>query len=115
VQTDTIHYLHTHGDLLDGSIEVLPGVYWGGDFEALKFLVKTELIQPNDIRFFIGYAGWTKGQLAEEVAHQSWFLAEGDSNFVFKAKADETLWTKVLEQQGAPYSIIAHMPMPNWN
>jgi putative transcriptional regulator len=36
VQTDTIHYIHNIGELLEGSRQVTDGVYWGGDFEKLK-------------------------------------------------------------------------------
>jgi len=50
VGTDTIHYLHRRGDILDESVEILEGVYWGGDFTKLKFLIETKLILPDDIR-----------------------------------------------------------------
>ena len=36
VQPDTIHYIHTAGDVLEGSQKIINGVYWGGDFEQLK-------------------------------------------------------------------------------
>ena len=39
VQTDTIHYIHTAGDLLDDSVQITNNVYWGGSFEKLKFLI----------------------------------------------------------------------------
>ncbi|MCB0639950.1 MAG: YqgE/AlgH family protein, partial [Lewinella sp.] len=54
VQTDTIHYLHNVGDLLEDSVQVARGVFWGGDFDKLKFLINSELIAPHQIRFFIG-------------------------------------------------------------
>ena len=49
VATDTIHYLHNVGDILDDSVEVCKGVYWGGDFTKLKFLVENGLIKENNI------------------------------------------------------------------
>ncbi|MEM6772528.1 MAG: YqgE/AlgH family protein, partial [Bacteroidota bacterium] len=72
VGTDTIHYLHNKGDLLEGSDEISRGVYWGGDYEKLKFLLRQELITPRDIRFFVGYSGWSEHQLKEELDHGSW-------------------------------------------
>ena len=36
VATDSLHYLHNVGDLLEGSIKIKNGVYWGGDFDKLK-------------------------------------------------------------------------------
>src|SRR5690606_33036284 len=63
VQTDTIHYLHNVGELLDESTKIVDGVYWGGDFDKLKFLISQGLIEPKNIRFFVGYSGWSEGQL----------------------------------------------------
>jgi putative transcriptional regulator len=56
VATDTIHFIHSVGDLVEDSVEVSRGVYWGGDYEKLKFLIESELILPDNIRFFIGYS-----------------------------------------------------------
>ena len=55
------------GDLIEGSRKVTDGIYWGGDFEQLKALINSELIQPHDIRFFVGYSGWSERQLDDEM------------------------------------------------
>ncbi|HHH53126.1 MAG TPA: YqgE/AlgH family protein, partial [Bacteroidetes bacterium] len=39
VATNTIHFVHKVGELLENSVEVYDGIYWGGDFEKLKFLI----------------------------------------------------------------------------
>ena len=106
VQTDTIHYLHTAGDLLDGSIEVSPGIYWGGDFEKLKFLITNKLIKSHQIRFFLGYSGWTTGQLQSELKSGSWMTTEMDKNYLFY-RAPFKLWEKVLKDHGGPKAVIA--------
>lgn len=112
VQTDTLHFLHNKGDLLDDSAEIVPGVFWGGNFDQLKTFIGKGLIQPSDIRFFIGYSGWTPGQLREELDAASWLMAEGEANYVFYKIPHHTLWQQVLENQGGTYSVIAQMPMP---
>lgn len=115
VQTDTIHYIHNVGELLDDSRQVVDGVYWGGDFEKLKFLIRSELIKPGDIRFFVGYSGWSPGQLEEEMAYGSWVIAQMDANYLFKNKP-QTLWKKVMQNKGDTFSVIAQMPEGvNWN
>ena len=94
----TLHYLHNVGDLLEGSIKVSNGVYWGGDFEKLKFLISSELINPNNIRFFLGYTGWGEGQLEEEMSTGSWVIADADANYLFKMEPTQ-LWQEIMEKK----------------
>ncbi len=115
VQTDTIHYIHNKGELLEGSIKVVDGVFWGGDFEKLKFLIASHLIQPENIRFFVGYAGWSEGQLKDEMVYGSWVTAEMDANYLFKITPSD-LWQKVMYNKGDTYTVIAQMPDGvSWN
>ncbi|NUQ22594.1 MAG: YqgE/AlgH family protein [Saprospiraceae bacterium] len=109
VQTDTIHYIHSVGDLLEESVKLTDGVYWGGDFEKLKFLISSQLILPQDIRFFLGYSGWSEGQLADEIVYGSWVLAEMYANYVFKSRPDQ-LWQQAMFNKGNAYTVIARMP-----
>ena len=115
VQTDTIHYIHNLGHLLEDSQEVMPGIFWGGNFEKLKSLIATGLVTPDDIRFFVGYSGWSKFQLKEELNMGSWVLADMDLNYLFK-KNRKDLWSKVMEHKGDVYSVIAQLPdQMTWN
>ncbi|MEN0003722.1 MAG: YqgE/AlgH family protein [Bacteroidota bacterium] len=115
VQTDTIHYLHCCGPLLDDSTEVSGGIYWGGDFEKLKFLIRSKLIHPRDIRFFVGYSGWSEGQLSDEMGYGSWVLADMDANYLFKSKPAQ-LWEQVMYNKGNTYTIISKLPEYfSWN
>jgi len=109
VQKDTIHYIHNVGDLLDNSTQVCPGVYWGGDFEKLKFLISSQLIEPENIRFFVGYSGWSETQLEDELELGSWVMGDMDANYLFKNKP-QSLWKKALQNKGDTYSVIAQMP-----
>jgi len=108
VATDTIHYIHNVGELLENSVKIEAGVYWGGDFDKLKFLVENELILPKNIKFFVGYSGWSEGQLATEIDTGSWVISHMDANYAFKTKAYK-LWTQVLENKGDNFSVIAQI------
>ncbi len=115
VATDTLHYIHCVGGLLDDSIPIVRGVWWGGDFDKLKFLIEQQLIDKSQIRFFVGYAGWSASQLAEEMESGSWLVADGDSNYVFKTRPKK-LWTEAMKDQGDTFSVISEMPDDaNWN
>lgn len=109
VANDTIHYLHNQGDLVPDSIPVSPGVYWGGDFEQIKFLISSKLILEKDIRFYVGYSGWSPGQLGDELKYGSWVLADMDPNYLFNTKPRE-LWSRVMDHKGDNYTVIATMP-----
>lgn len=109
VQTDTIHYVHNVGDLLEGSRLVVDGIYWGGDFDKLKFLITSKLILPENIRFFVGYSGWSEGQLNDEMVYGSWVLADMHANYLFKSKP-KNLWKQVMYNKGNAYTVIAQMP-----
>ena len=109
VQTDSIHYIHNVGELLENSTKVIDGIWWGGDFEKLKFLIKAELVNPHNIRFFVGYSGWSPGQLEDEMGYGSWVLSEMFPNYLFKTKPSK-LWQKVMANKGNTYSVIAQMP-----
>jgi len=115
VQTDTIHYVHNVGDLLEESIQIADGVFWGGNFEKLKFLISSQLIRPQNIRFFVGYSGWSEGQLVDEMEFGSWVLAEMDANYLFKSRP-KNLWKQVMYNKGNAYTVIAQMPdSQTWN
>lgn len=109
VATDTIHYLHNIGDLLEDSTEIVKGVYWGGSFEKLKFLISSELVKPHNIRFFVGYSGWSEYQLAEEMKTGSWITADMDANYLFKAN-HKSLWKNILLNKGQAFGVIGNMP-----
>lgn len=109
VQTDTIHYVHNMGDLLEESRKVADGVWWGGSFEKLKFLITSRLITPANIRFFVGYSGWQDGQLREEMGIGSWVLADMHPNYLFKSRP-EVLWSQIMSNKGDAYTIIANIP-----
>jgi putative transcriptional regulator len=115
VQMDTIHYLHSLGNLLEGSVEVTKGIHWGGDFEKLKALVRSGLVQPHQIRFFVGYSGWSDGQLTDEMKFGSWILADMDPNYLFKIKPD-VLWPSIMANKGSSFAVIAQMQEDySWN
>src|SRR6185312_12096850 len=50
VSTELLFYIHSLGDMLEGSIEILDGVYMGGDFETLKELMRQGKVKSSQIR-----------------------------------------------------------------
>ncbi|MGP8214389.1 MAG: YqgE/AlgH family protein [Bacteroidia bacterium] len=109
VNSDQLFYLHTKPNLLEGSIEVMPGIFFGGDFETLKNLIDIKKITPKDIRFFVGYSGWSAGQLKKELKENSWIVVQGKPDH-FKATNYKNLWKEILKGLGGKYSVVADFP-----
>lgn len=109
VQPETLHYLHPYGDDLEGALPVLDGVYWGGDFEALAEGLGSERLDPERVRFFVGYSGWGAGQLDAEVEDGSWIVLDGTSGVAF-AEEDDELWRQILRDLGGEYALLANFP-----
>ncbi len=109
VQPNTLHFLHRYGDLVPEAVGVVDGVAWGGDFEVMKTLIEAEGPTARDLRFFLGYAGWSPGQLDEEIRQGGWFLSEAGGEDVF-AESPDRLWRSVLRKKGGDYAILANFP-----
>ncbi|MCA1962628.1 MAG: YqgE/AlgH family protein [Prosthecobacter sp.] len=68
-----------------------------------------EMSMGREVRGFVGYSGWGKGQLEEEIKTRSWIISP-PSRLVLNAKTDESLWSKVLEEMGPVYRLMAKTP-----
>ena len=110
VQQDTLHFLHQREDL-EGCIEVGNGLFWGGDFEMLKLWMATDLINLDEIKFFLGYSGWSEGQLEKELEGDSWIVADKSSVEVCLKLDAETLWKRVLKEMGGKFQLYSNYPV----
>lgn len=109
VENNTLHYLHRLGEKIDESREVKEGIYWGGNFETVKVLLDKNYLSEEEIRFFIGYSGWSPGQLEEEMNENSWIVAESQPGFVFHGD-EAALWAEAVKSMGKKYEHIVNFP-----
>ncbi|NJM38255.1 MAG: YqgE/AlgH family protein [Akkermansiaceae bacterium] len=61
------------------------------------------------VRAFIGYSGWTAGQLESELRHQSWILAQ-PQNHLLEFTHDLNLWAEILRGISPLHRILAEAP-----
>ena len=61
------------------------------------------------VRVFAGYAGWSPGQLEDEVAEGAWWVLDALPGDAFSA-APTGLWRQVLRRQGMPLALAASYP-----
>ena len=109
VQMDTIHFLHQYPDKISGGYEIVDGVFWGGDFEKAITLIRDGQINTNKIRFYIGYSGWSGGQLADELKEKSWLSVKASRNLIFHKKPEE-IWKDALRHLGGDYEMMVNFP-----
>ncbi len=110
VNTNTVHFLHSYGEIVPNSVKVCEGVYWGGDFDSVKELIRLNGYNSSRIRFFIGYSGWSIGQLDEELKQNSWIVTDFDPDLVLK-HAIKDMWYDTLNRLGEKYKIWANAPI----
>ncbi|MFM2138479.1 MAG: hypothetical protein RJA57_786 [Bacteroidota bacterium] len=110
VQEDTLHFLHRCPDAIPGGVEILKGVFWGGDFETVVRQVREGTLSPERIRFFIGYSGWSEGQLAGELDEKTWITVPAERDLIFHPAHDE-IWKEALRSLGGEYEMMVNYPI----
>ncbi len=116
VQVDTLHFVHRCYDRLQSGEPIGKGIYWGGNFETLKILVNNHAIEKEEIKFFLGYSGWGKQQLQEEIHGNTWIVSDQYHPKVIFGADEEALWREVIINLGPRYAHISRFPSdPNLN
>jgi putative transcriptional regulator len=85
--------------------EALPGVALTQQLGDLAALAGEP---PARFRLFLGYAGWGRGQLMQEIERNDWLTAPVRDEFVFAAAADN-LWATALRSVG-----VDPATLPSW-
>lgn len=110
VEVDTIHFIHRCYDKLQSGEEIAEGIYWGGNFETLKILVNSNAISENEVKFFLGYSGWSEGQLKEEIEANTWIVSDKFNQDLVFSPNEEELWREVIINLGPKYAHISNFP-----
>lgn len=116
VEQDNLYFIHKVPHLIDDSIEISNGIYWGGDFEKTITLLNEKLITTNDIRFFLGYSGWDALQLSHELTSNSWVVAQNKYKSNIIQKSSHSFWKEKMMELGGDYLLWSNAPEnPNFN
>ncbi|KAJ4917159.1 hypothetical protein Rs2_02709 [Raphanus sativus] len=96
---------------IPGLEEVMPGLNFGArnTLDEAAVLVKKGMLEPQDFRFFVGYAGWQLDQLREEIESDYWHVAACSSELICGA-SPENLWEEILQLMGGQYSELSRKP-----
>ncbi len=110
VKTDSIFFTHTLGHRIEGSIKILEGLYWGGDLGDVKTLINNREIGPAQIRFYLGYSGWSPKQLNNELKRDSWLVTKATADTLMNTDGQE-LWNRLIVDLGKQYAHWTKFPV----
>jgi putative transcriptional regulator len=106
VQTNALSYLLTD-EYLPESL-VLPNLTFGHSLDDL--LEAASGFSPTRrIKLFAGYAGWSPGQLDDEIHRDAWVVCPASIDLVFDP-SPELLWKSILRSMGWKYRLLAELP-----
>lgn len=109
VDANRLFFIHTLGNRIESSIQVMNGLYWGGTIESLKELALQGVLNEKNIRFFLGYSGWGAHQLEGELKRNSWAVTQITPDQIYQTKPQK-LWKLLTHQLGAEYQLWHKFP-----
>jgi len=111
VEQNTLHFIYFGVQLMEESKSLGNGVWWGGDFSDLIQHINSGELDLNQVRFFMGYSGWSSGQLAAELSAQSWIVySDPWSQELFDNSPDQ-LWRSLMKCKGGDFEIQSNYPI----
>ena len=108
VGRDTLFYLHTLSYLKD-ALPIGNGLYVNGDFEQMQQYILSGAPTQGVVRFFMGYSGWQKGQLKQEIEANTW-IVNNDSEVDLLNMYLRDLWKESLCDMGGKYAVWSRYP-----
>ncbi|MBI5801740.1 MAG: YqgE/AlgH family protein [Verrucomicrobia bacterium] len=112
VQPQALSYLHADAFLPDAN--VLPNLQLDHSIDELVEL--GESFSPTQqLKVFAGYAGWSAGQLDDEMKRAAWLTHPASAELVFGSEVKQ-LWVNLVRQKGWQYRLLSEQPEDlNWN
>ena len=109
VQTDSLFYIHTQGEIITESEHIIDNLYWSGNFDQLKEMINNQQIFPHEVMFFVGYSGWDFKQINNEVKNNSWIISDLNK-FSIADFQQQDFWRTALQKMGSKFSMLSNFP-----
>lgn len=119
VLSTQLFFIHRFKLPMEESCSIGGDMFLGGRFDDIVNALNSGAVNPVDVRFFLGYSGWSSGQLIEEIKGKSWYLhfmpSQPREERVFDTSNDD-LWQEMLSSKGPAFALAALSPRnPNHN
>ena len=112
-----LFFMHTLGpEVVPESVDLGNGVWFGGDFDAIKRYVELGAPVDGHVKFIVGYSGWEKGQIASELRRHDWAVLVGGGKDLLMGDGDDDRWRDAVSQFGDRYRLWLNLPSdPTFN
>lgn len=116
---DRLFFMHTLGpELVPESQQIYPGLWLGSNLDVVVDYINSGYPVDGVLRFFLGYSGWSVGQLESELENNVWAVANNvdvTSAELLSTHGDRT-WHRVVRAMGSHYrNWQLHPMLPNVN
>jgi putative transcriptional regulator len=112
VQPQALSYLHSDAFLPDAN--VISNLNVDHSLDSLVEVAESYSATLK-LKVFAGYAGWSPGQLDDEMKRNTWLVHPASLDLVFHP-SPEGLWQMILRQKGWKHRLIAEQPEDlSWN
>jgi putative transcriptional regulator len=109
VSSDRLFFIHSLGSLIPDSIQIGDNLFFDGDFEALKYYLLSGKPVHENVKFFLGYSGWTENQLHGEIKQDSWLVSRSTNRNIMLAEG-ESFWKHSVKLIGGSYLTWINYP-----
>ena len=111
VDTDQLFFIYNAKEaLFENSHLIQENLYIGGNIEQAFEAIRNKSLHPGNARFFLGYSGWSKGQLEQEIELDSWMIQKNTTVKKLFSLPPEDLWRNAMIKKGGKYILWANAP-----
>ena len=106
VEMDKGFIIHNADLELKGSTEI-EGINCAVNNTKESLAVLYEKEAPLEANLYLGYCGWTSGQLDNEIKSNDWLICNSHKDIIFSKKYD-LMWEKLINEMGLNLSFLSN-------
>ena len=106
VEMDKGFIIHNADLELKGSTEI-EGINCAVNTTKESLAVLCEKEEPLEANLYLGYCGWTSGQLDNEIKSNDWLICNSHKDIIFSKKYD-LMWEKLINEMGLNLSFLSN-------
>ncbi len=110
VATENLYFLHNLPGIFDENLPVTGDIFWSGDFERLEQLShENPGILNGRAKFFLGYSGWSPGQLEREIQDGAWLVIDRPDFDIFNLNPRH-IWAELIHRHKPQWDLWRNAP-----